>query len=275
MPVTTRTLAVPGARLYYEVRGRGPLLLLIGAPMASGFFAGLAEQLAAGHTVLSYDPRGISRSPLDGPAAPDTPEMRADDVRRLILAAGGGPADVFGSSGGAITGLALVERHPGLVGTLVAHEPPLIELLPDADGHRAQTSELLQIYRDRGADAAMAKFLANAGIDPGALPSSDDLPEPVIAQLRRDNEYFLGYQLLGTVSFRPDLAALKATSTRVVVGAGATSAGQTAHRTAAALAERLGAPLIEFPGDHGGFVGHPAEFAAVLERTLAGPAGTG
>ncbi len=79
---TAPTLDVPGARLYYQLRGRGPLLLLIGGPMGSMFFAGLADQFAADHTVLTYDPRGISRSVLDSPAGADTPELRADDVRR-------------------------------------------------------------------------------------------------------------------------------------------------------------------------------------------------
>ncbi|MFF1644665.1 alpha/beta fold hydrolase [Streptomyces sp. NPDC058240] len=50
----------------------------------------------------------------------------------IVDALGADSADVFGSSGGAVTGLALVARHPARVRTLVAHEPPVMELLPDA-----------------------------------------------------------------------------------------------------------------------------------------------
>src|SRR5215472_12609899 len=64
---TARTLEVPGARLYYEVRGQGPLVVLAGAPMDAGPFGPLAELLAADYTVLTTDPRGINRSPVDDP----------------------------------------------------------------------------------------------------------------------------------------------------------------------------------------------------------------
>mgnify|MGYP001032295736 CR=1 FL=1 len=64
---TTQTLEVPGARLYYEVRGTGPLVVLVGAPMDAGAFGPLADLLAGDYTVLTTDPRGINRSPVDDP----------------------------------------------------------------------------------------------------------------------------------------------------------------------------------------------------------------
>ena len=109
----TRSLDVPGARLHYEVRGDGPLVLVIGSPMAAADFAPLAHALAGDHTVVTYDPRGLADSTIDDPRQDATPELRADDVAAIIDALGAGPADVFGSSGGAVTGLALVARHPG------------------------------------------------------------------------------------------------------------------------------------------------------------------
>ncbi|MGH3163191.1 MAG: alpha/beta fold hydrolase [Streptosporangiaceae bacterium] len=81
---TSQTLAVPGARLYYEVRGTGPLVVLVGAPMDAGPFGALAELLAADYTVLTTDLRGINRSPVDDPGQDSTPEMRADDLSRLV-----------------------------------------------------------------------------------------------------------------------------------------------------------------------------------------------
>jgi pimeloyl-ACP methyl ester carboxylesterase len=89
---TARTLDVPGARLYYEVRGQGPLLVLVGAPMDAGSFGPLAELLAGDYTMLTTDPRGINRSPVDDPGQDSTPEMRADDLSRLVAHLDLGPA---------------------------------------------------------------------------------------------------------------------------------------------------------------------------------------
>src|SRR5260370_35398153 len=94
-------------------------------------FAPLADRLAADHTVLTTDPRGINRSPVDDPDQDSTPQMRADDLSRLLTHLGADPATVLGSSGGAVSALALAQAHPGQVRTIVAHEAPLIELLPD------------------------------------------------------------------------------------------------------------------------------------------------
>ncbi len=80
---------------------------------------------------MTYDPRGIGHSSREDTTGDVTPEQQAGDVHRLLAALGGEPAYVFGSSGGAVAGLALVTTQPAQVRTLVAHEPPLIELLPD------------------------------------------------------------------------------------------------------------------------------------------------
>src|ERR1700738_5606058 len=100
----TPTLAAPGACLYYEVRGSGPVLAVVGSPMAAGEFAPLADALAAMYTVITYDPRGISASTVGDAGQESTPELRADDVVAIFDAAGADSADVFGSSGGGGTG---------------------------------------------------------------------------------------------------------------------------------------------------------------------------
>jgi pimeloyl-ACP methyl ester carboxylesterase len=146
MPDPSRTahaLSVPGARLYYERGGTGPLLLLIGSPMDSSGFTPLAGVLSDRYTVITYDPRGTGSSTSEDTDQDVTPELQADDVYRLLTELGGEPADVFGSSGGAVVGLALVTAHPGQVRTLVAHEPPVIELLcrtASSGGQRSGTS---------------------------------------------------------------------------------------------------------------------------------------
>ena len=158
--LTAHSLTVPGARLYYERRGTGPVLMLIGSPIDSSGFAGLAGALVGRYTVVTYDPRGIGNSTREDTTGDVTPEQQADDVHRLLAALGGAPADVFGSSGGAVAGLALITAHPGQVRTLVAHEPPVIELLPDRAQLRAEIGDIYDTYQVGGVDKATPKFMA-------------------------------------------------------------------------------------------------------------------
>ena len=79
---------------------------------------------------------------------------------------------------------------------------------------------------------------------------------------------FFGHGLLPIALYQPDFSALETAPTRLVIAGGATSKGEFPHRTALALANRLGTELMEFPGGHTGFVSQPKESAAVLERVL-------
>ncbi|HEV2259844.1 MAG TPA: hypothetical protein VGS06_42595, partial [Streptosporangiaceae bacterium] len=72
-----------------------------------------------------------------------------------------------------------------------------------------------------------------------------------------------------TTSYQPDIAALQATPARIVVGAGTTSKGQLANRTAMALAAQLGTPVVKFPGDHGGFLALPEQFGRLLDQVFS------
>ncbi|WP_017591966.1 alpha/beta fold hydrolase [Nocardiopsis potens] len=269
---TTRTLDVPGARLHYEVRGEGPFLLLMGSPMGAADFAAAADALAGEYTVVTHDPRGVRNSPVDDPEQDTTPELRADDVAALLDAVGAEKADVLGSSGGAATVLALAERHPGRVRTAVAHEPPLLELLPEAAEQRAATEDVIDTFHRDGAGAAWMKFMANAGFDMGetdeeaAGPPEGESSE----QDEADAARFFAHELRGTTRYRPDTAALKAGPVRVVVGIGADSGGLITHRTSTALAGLLGVPPVEFPGGHTGFIDRTEEFARVLRKAIGG-----
>ncbi len=268
-----RRLAVPGATLQYEVRGSGPVLAVIGSPMTASEFASVADALAADHTVVTYDPRGLGASPIDDPAQDSTPELRADDVAAILEDLGAGPADVFGSSGGAVTGLALAAKYPGRVRTVVAHEPPLLELLPTSEAakQRAATRDIIATFHNDGPGAAMAKFMATAGFDrseegapvpPGPPPASSEMAKQ-LADLSR----FFNHELLCTTTYVPDARALKAT--QIVVGVGAESEHLITHGTALALGRLLGVEPVVFPGDHGGFMAAPAEFADALRAVLS------
>jgi clorobiocin/coumermycin A biosynthesis protein CloN7/CouN7 len=269
---TTHTLDVPGARLYYERRGTGPLLLMIGSPMDSTGFAGLAGALAGSYTVVTYDPRGIGNSSREDATQDVTPEQQADDVHRLLSALGGEPACVLGSSGGAVVGLALVTVHARQVRTLVAHEPPVVELLPDSAQVRAQIEDIYDTYRADGAEKAMRKFMAHAGLgdapgqDAGA-PRWEPSPQQM-ARMRAATEQFLAHLIRPTTRYRPDIEALKEAPARIVVAVGATSKGQLANRAAVALAGKLGTTVVGFPGDHGGFLALPGPFGRLLDQVL-------
>ncbi|HEY5990373.1 MAG TPA: alpha/beta hydrolase [Streptosporangiaceae bacterium] len=268
----THTLDVPGARLYYERRGAGPLLLMIGSPMDSTGFAGLAAAVAGDYTVVTYDPRGIGNSSREDSTEDVTPERQADDVHRLLSALGGEPAHIFGSSGGAVVGLALVTAHPEQVRTLVAHEPPVVELLPDSAQVRAQIEDIYDTYRADGPEKAMQKFMTHAGLGAGFGQESDAPrwePSPEeMARMRATTVQFFEHLIRPTTRYRPDIEALRAAPTRIVVAGGAASKGQLANRTAVALADQLGTTVVDFPGDHGGFLALPQECGRVLNQVL-------
>jgi clorobiocin biosynthesis protein CloN7 len=242
--------------------------MLVGHPMDSAGFAAMAPLLAGDHTVVTYDPRGFGRSTIEDRDQDAEPDLLADEVCGVLEAVGGGPADVFGSSGGAVTGLALVARHPDHVRTLVAHEPPLALVLPEAEAARAGIHDVYDTYRTDGFGAAWPRFFEFAGIQ---MPpqSGDAAPAPPSEEMVATSQRFFGHGLLPIALYEPDLAALRAAPTRVVVAGGVASKGEFAGRTAAALAERLGTPLAEFPGGHVGFMTDADEFVAILRRTLA------
>jgi pimeloyl-ACP methyl ester carboxylesterase len=269
------TLKVPGASLYYEVRGSGPTLLLIsGGPTDANVYAGIAALLAERYTVVTYDPRGNSRSVLDDPAADLGIDVHGDDAARLLEVIGPGPAYVFGNSGGALTGLSLAARSPDKVRTLVAHEPPVVELLPDAAAHRLRSQEIYDTYRTAGVGPAMQKFLALAGLKGGPPPSAHgDPPSPemmqTMARMGKNMELFLARGMREASTFVPDIAALRKATPRVLIAGGEASGDQLAYRAAVALADRLGSVFVHFPGDHGGFTTHPGAFAVRLREVLA------
>ena len=268
------TLNVPGATLYYETHGTGPVLLIIpGGPADAGIFAGLASFLSDRYTVVPYDPRGNSRSLPDDPSKDQDMDVHGDDAAALIAALGSEPAYVMGSSGGAQIGLNLAARHPASVHKLVAHEPPCGPMLPDAAEVRAGMEDVYQTYRDHGVEAGLQRFEEVIGMDRAqqGQPQVEPTPEMIEgwARIAGNLEFFLAHGVRQISGYTPDVAALRNSSARIVVGVGESSQPrQLAYRAALALAERLAAPPVTFPGDHGGFGSHPGEFAKTLHETL-------
>jgi pimeloyl-ACP methyl ester carboxylesterase len=283
----THTREVPGAIITYDVRepaekSSEPPLMLIGSPMDAAGFVTLAGHFTD-RLVITYDPRGTGRSKRTDPAPESTPEQHADDVRRVIEAVGG-PVDLFASSGGAVNSLALVAANPDLVRLLVAHEPPLVSLLPEKEDAEAAVRGIRALYERSGVGPAMVKFIQIVSFKGTIPPGFTDEPGPDPASFglpaeddgSRD-DVLLGQNLVTCCLYQPDFAALRAASTRIVMAVGAESAGEIAHRGGLAVAERLGLEPAVFPSNHAGFLGgeygqhgDPGPFAEALRRTLAG-----
>jgi pimeloyl-ACP methyl ester carboxylesterase len=268
-----QTLRILGATLYYEMRGSGPTLLLIaGGNGDAGIFERVAGILATDYTVVTYDPRGNSRSRLDGPPEDQRIEVHSDDARRLLQSVADSPAYVFGSSSGAIVGLDLVARHPKLVSKLVAHEPPMVEVLPDVATWRAFFDDVYDTYRRKGVGPALQKFAAGVGLDVRSDLAGSELPLDVAAMINRmagNLDFFLSHEVRQFTRYVPDLPALDANQDRIVLAGGRDSREHLPYRPAALLAERFGTQLVDFPGDHIGYATQPVEFAAKLRDVLS------
>ena len=256
-------LEVPGARLYYESHGSGPLVLMVpGANGEADIFKTVTRHLAAHYTVVGYDRRGFSRSKLDGPQDYDRRlETDAGDVRRLIEHLSDGPATVFGGSSGAIVALEVLTHRPSVVRTLVPFEPPAVRVLPDGQKWVDFFFEVYYLYRQSGMEPALKKFREHAFAEP-------DRQAMARARDPRDGEYALAnatywfeHELRQYPAVDLDLGALEARADRIVPVAGRESRGYPCYEVSVALGKRLGRDVIELPGGHVGYVVRPAEFA--------------
>jgi len=271
----SKTLNVPGATLYYEIRGSGPVLLCVsGGPTDADMFTDLAGRLADRYTVVSYDQRGHSRSALDGEPEDLPVALHADDAAAILAAVANEPAYVYGSSGGGTIGLELVARHPDLVRTVVAHEAPVMELLPDAARWRSEFDDIYETYHAEGVFPAMGKF--GALVEEGGPRYSEEMqqapPAPgdqeMMGRMQGNFDLFIAHEIRQIGGYMPDVDALRNASTRIVSAAGETSGEQAARRAAIALAERLGIAVTYLPGGHGGWGSDPQQFAERLHEAL-------
>ena len=271
-----KTLKVPGARIHYEVRGSRPVLLCIpGGPMDGGGFRKLADELAPYYTVVTYDPRGLSRSPLEGLFDDERAiEINAEDASHLIAAVTNEKANVLGSSGGAVISLELARRHPGQIATLVAHEAPAAALMPEAARARAEFIDITDTYKTAGLGPAMGKFMAQTRIKEGPPPEQQQQGEPTpeqqeaMAMFQRNMDFWFGHTMRAIGVYEPDFAALRECSCRILSGVGARSQGEFAHDGGLGLARQLGNEPVVFPGAHGGFDSDAPEFARRLRQVL-------
>ncbi len=286
MTTTTHLLETSEVSLSYDVDGPLPTadgrppLLMVGQPMGAGGFATLAG-LCPDRTVVRYDPRGLGRSVRHDDRVDHDPTVQATDLHSLVGEVGG-PVDLFASSGGAVTALALVAAFPDDVAVLVAHEPPLLTVLPDAEHAFAAEAAVQVVYQAHGWGHGMAAFM---GLTMWSGEFTDAYaeqprPDPAGFGMPGDDDGTRTDPLLSGVAnavtaYRPDWAALRAATTRVVVAYGVESVGLLTGRATLAVAEALGQEPTEFPSHHGGFLGgefgqagQPEAFAARLREVL-------
>ena len=284
---TTHILETAEADIVYDVRGPLPTadgrppLFMIAQPMDASGFATLASYFPD-RTVVTYDPRGLGRSVRKDGRVEHMPTLQAADVHAVIEALGVGPVEMFASSGGAVTALALVTAHPDDLTTLVAHEPPIIPVLPDAEAAERARTGFRDIYEAKGTGAGMAAFIAMTSWRGEFTDEYFSQPSPDPAQFgmsaeddgRRDDP-LLSDRSWAITGYRPDADALAAAPTRIVIAVGEESLGTFTGRTAVATAELLGQEPAVFPSHHGGFMGgeygyagQPEAFARKLREVL-------
>ena len=284
---TKHTLETAEADIVYDVRGPLPTadgrppLFMIAQPMDASGFATLASYFPD-RTVVTYDPRGLGRSVRKDGRVENTPTLQAVDVHAVIEALGVGPVEMFASSGGAVTALALVTAHSDDLATLVAHEPPIIPVLPDAGAAERARAGFRDIYEAKGTGAGMAAFIAMTSWRGEFTGEYFSQPAPDPAQFgmpteddgRRDDP-LLSDRSWAITGYRPDVEALAAAPTRIVIAVGEESLGTFTGRAAVATAELLGQQPALFPSHHGGFMGdeygyagQPEAFARKLREVL-------
>jgi pimeloyl-ACP methyl ester carboxylesterase len=284
----THVLDTADVDIAYDVRGPLPTadgrppLFMIGQPMDASGFATLASYFPD-RTVITYDPRGLGRSVRKDGGLDNVPEVQAEDVHAVIEALGVGPVEMFASSGGAVTALALVAAYPDDVTTLVAHEPPIIPVLPDAAAAQRARDGFRDMYVAKGRGAGMAAFIVMTSWrgeftdDYFAQP----VPDPAVYGMPTEDDGSRDDPLLSDrsaaiTSYRPDIEALGAAPTRIVIAMGEESLHTFTGRTAVATALQLGQQATVFPSHHGGFLGgdfgyagQPEAFARKLRDVLS------
>ena len=281
--MTTHRIETDGASIVYDLDGPLPTadgrppLLMIGQPMDASGFRTLAS-FFPDRTVIRYDPRGLGRSVREDGRVDNSPTMQANDVHAVIEAVGAGPVEMFASSGGAVTALALVTAYPNDVITLVAHEPPLIEVLPDAEAARRARAAVREAYQARGIGAGMAAFMAMTSWRGQFTDDYFAKPPPDPAQFGMPTEDdgsrddpLLSDRSWAVTDYRIDVHRLAAAPTRIVIAVGEESEGSFTGRTSVATADLLDQRPTVFPSHHGGFIGGDSSYAGKPEafaRTL-------
>ncbi|MFJ4654790.1 alpha/beta fold hydrolase [Nocardia sp. NPDC088792] len=262
------TVPVPGGSLYYEVQGTGWDVLLIQGGIGDANATGqLVEQLVGdGARVITYDRRGLGRSTVDDTST-TTIGLHAADVAALLTAVAGEPAVVVGASIGAVIALQLAVDHPDLVSALIAHEPPLPDVLREPDRER-ELDHVAELART-DVRAAIRHMAGLAGeqpeLEPGAMPGRPR--GDINATLTR----FFAHDFPAVRTSGVDADRLRPVTAKVPITltGGTGGSERWEYRCARTLAGDLGVEFVRIDGGHEAPATHPRSTAAAISK-LAG-----
>ncbi len=255
-----RLVDIGDTRLYCEVHGTGPSLVLVpGASGDGGYLQPLADALADEFTVVTYDRRGNSRSPRPEGWTRTSSEEQARDIAGLVRALDVAPAVVLGNSSGAIIALYAVMEHKRLFRGALLHEPALLSVLQHPEDVMVVMQPMIKDAMAKGGPrAAMEAFVGFA-----AGESIRPLPGPVIQRMLNNGEVFFGLEFGTFESWRPDEERLRALSVPVKLLVGEESPPFFGE-IGLWIAERLGNEVVRVPGGHVGMIDRLHDFVEAV-----------
>ena len=245
--------------------GAAPLVCVHGACVDRTFFDGIAAHLSRDRRVITYDRRGSGESA----AAADGHygvAAQAEDLAAVIERVGA-PCDILAHSAGTLVTLELLCSHPDLVRRAILHEPAVT-----GEGVGLGTdSKLIELVESGKASRALVGFLTALGDGDPRAPRST---EAEAKHMLRDGRTFMAHEYTEIMTYVPRWDQAAAPGKVVAVGLGDCSLATPRAAGAKTAAERLGCPVIAFPGAHNGLRDLPFEAAWIVRGLLEdAPAG--
>jgi len=269
MPCAVRTghITTEGDELYYEVRGDGPPLLMIaGGGGDAGFFTTAAEILSEHYQVITYDRRGNSRSTRNEPHNFEISQQSRDAVA-VLRANGHESAFVFGNSGGGVIVLEMAKTHPEAIQIAVAHEAPVLAVLPDVQKWRRRYASYYATAQRFGHQLAMFRFALSVRLPRSAYGA---VPIELARRMGGNHAFFVMQEMVPFATYVPDVAAIRENRVALVLSAGewTLSRGLYYGRPSPILSRQIGCPFVPLPGNHLSYLDCPSRWAAALRNIL-------
>jgi pimeloyl-ACP methyl ester carboxylesterase len=268
-----------GDEIYYEVRGKGlPLLMIPGGGGDGGAYSFVTDILSDEYKVITYDRRACARSTMSFPDHFDIAQQ-SRDAAAVIHAAGEESAFIFGNSSGAVIALDMAATQPQAVRGVIAHEPPLARIHPNAQKWQKFFQGVYASSFRFGNSIAMLRFTIGIGMDYKFADAFRAARTARKERMRNRGEYldqrkvmdfFIKQELLPVTNYEPDIEHIKENRIKVIMAAGKRSLAKRRFYAEAAqiLAEKLSCEFVEFPGHHGSFVDVPNEWATTLKKSV-------
>lgn len=266
-PVEAGYVLHEGATLYYEVRGEGqPLLLIPGGGGDAGFYTHVVDRLADTYQVITYDRRGNSRSKWDAPHHVEI-SQQAGDAAAILRTVKAKNAHVFGNSSGAIVAMELATQYPEMLDKVIAHEPPVVRVLPDSSKWKTFFAGIHATGARLGSEAGNIKFTFSVGVP---LSAFSDVPKDFNDRNAFNKEILIQEEMPAFVQYQPNIQKLKRNRVDVIFAAGELSLHKQKFfaRTAEVLSHEWDQELALFPGHHLSYFDEAEEWAKALKQAL-------